>query len=520
MIRSPLIAKLRRLSPIRFLRGWLESRRWRFLLSGLPAMVACAGGLALHLEARRASTSDRVHHYVTRADGILSKAVGANTNPGERRDDSAALLKADLYYRRAVILDPNNSSARLGIAKLTAARGDVVQARRIMERLAVRPDESGLLANEWLIRDALARIQTKQLTEPEFRELPARLEKIVARYPSNVQARELLGSLYFQRGALDAAKPHLEAAVESKPELYLVLAEIAQRQQQRDLALDFIQRAEKAFAAKVLANPSDNLLRRKYASVLTRLKKFEAAKASLIEGLRIEKSTELTQDLATLYAIWAGQQLKSADAVPTPFELVSDALAIDPKNAAALMVLVELTNSSTADGARAVAILEEKLASGQETHWIVHLMLGTLKAQSGDAEQARMHLEQAQRMNAGAPAILNNLAWLYAHQSKPNFERALELANSAVKLQPDSPQLRETRGQILVGLEKWADGLEDLEFALPAYARQEALRGELPLLHMAIATAYEKLGNASMAERHRQLAKSTGPAPGETPAGK
>ncbi|MGE0759287.1 MAG: hypothetical protein AB7O38_19875, partial [Pirellulaceae bacterium] len=95
--------------------------------------------------------------------------------------------------------------------------------------------------------------------------------------------------------------------------------------------------------------------------------------------------------------------------------------------------------------------------------------------------------------------VLNNLAWVLAHQPEPDLEQALKLADEAVEIAPANADVRETRGQILTKLERWPEALADLEVAL-GY-----LQGNVSL-HRSVATIYERLGNSSMARRHRDLA--------------
>ena len=62
---------------------------------------------------------------------------------------------------------------------------------------------------------------------------------------------------------------------------------------------------------------------------------------------------------------------------------------------------------------------------------------------------------------------------------------------------PEEFRFRETRGQILVALGRWRDAVDDLEFAL------NGMPDAAPV-HMALATAYERLGESELARVHRE----------------
>ena len=80
-------------------------------------------------------------------------------------------------------------------------------------------------------------------------------------------------------------------------------------------------------------------------------------------------------------------------------------------------------------------------------------------------------------------------------------EDALKLAEDAVRLQPEHAEIRETRGQILLGLRKWQAAVDDLEWSLA-----KVTTSSRPAIHAALAEAYGQLGDAARAEQHRALA--------------
>ena len=80
----------------------------------------------------------------------------------------------------------------------------------------------------------------------------------------------------------------------------------------------------------------------------------------------------------------------------------------------------------------------------------------------GDPKRAATNLEIALRAEPDNVPALNNLSWLYYQAGD---ERALALAQQAHRLQPESPQVADTLGWILLAEGKVAEALHTLEAA-------------------------------------------------------
>ena len=106
------------------------------------------------------------------------------------------------------------------------------------------------------------------------------------------------------------------------------------------------------------------------------------------------------------------------------------------------------------------------------------------------------YLEKACQAAPDDPQTLNNLAWVLL-QTRSRLPEALVLANRAVELKPEMPMYRETRGQLLVLVGRYAEALDDLRASLNALGDDSAI-------HAAMAVAYEALGESELARIHRQ----------------
>ena len=70
--------------------------------------------------------------------------------------------------------------------------------------------------------------------------------------------------------------------------------------------------------------------------------------------------------------------------------------------------------------------------------------------------------------------------------------------------QPERPNFRDTRGQILAKMGRWKEALVDLEIALRAMVGNRGL-------HRALAEVYQHLDQPSLAAEHRRIAERKAP---------
>ena len=89
----------------------------------------------------------------------------------------------------------------------------------------------------------------------------------------------------------------------------------------------------------------------------------------------------------------------------------------------------------------------------------------------------------------------NNYGLVLGEGDEADLDAALVAVNHALELSPKEHRFRETRGQILLRLERWEEAVEDLEFALNGLP-------DLDAIHRSLAVAYTALGQDELARLH------------------
>jgi tetratricopeptide (TPR) repeat protein len=124
---------------------------------------------------------------------------------------------------------------------------------------------------------------------------------------------------------------------------------------------------------------------------------------------------------------------------------------------------------------------------------------GTVAAMLGEPERAKVYLQQALKRDPQNSVALNNYAWLVVQEPGGNLNTALAAVNKAIEIIPNESRYRETRGQILVRLGRWREAIGDLEYAANAMPSSKEI-------HLALAKAYDALGDSQLAQVHRRHA--------------
>ena len=111
-------------------------------------------------------------------------------------------------------------------------------------------------------------------------------------------------------------------------------------------------------------------------------------------------------------------------------------------------------------------------------------------------------MELAYKIQPKFTIVLNNLAWVLAHQDPPALDRALELASRAVQQSPNDGRYHDTLGTIYLKQEKYKDAAAEFQLALVGVEDPIAVRKKL-------VTVYTKLNMPDQVEIQEDIIEAS-----------
>lgn len=468
-----------------FLGRWCHTRQYLQLIGGIPAVL-----LSLPL----LYCAVRLPFY-----GSAAKAQSY------RRAAEAALLArdrttADLYHRKLTQLGAMNEWVEFQAACQAYEAGEQIDSIAVIRRLAPDSEPGFVPAHVWLARWYLE--GKSELSADQARDrAEEHLQHALRREPKHPAARSLRSYQRQRGGHWDDAIRDMETVVRQVPEQGLSLAQLYVSQGRWQAAAYEARKVVSLLAAK--SHSAAALTAQEYglwSAAHLFLGQTEAAEQVLQTGLRQYPQDQRLRD--HVYDLCLSQASRSrVQSVQSPAKIVqwlTQACQLHPDRDEPLLLLGQLSAADSRLGQQARTTLDQ-LAAATPPPPRLHAVMGSIAYARGDPVGARMHLEQACQQNPQDAQSLNNLAVLLDTEPPVDQVRALELVTAALAFDPRNTMYRETRGQILLRLQRYAEAVTDLEYALNGL-------GDQPKIHAALATAYDKLGQVEVARMHRQLA--------------
>lgn len=490
--------------------NWWSRREGRYLLRGVPALIAFGGAAFLLVACRFQSSSVIAQTYLS----------AARAHEASQPEVAAMLLERVVTLRREgnETQSQEDNEILFELASMTQRSGDGARTAVLMRELT---DEVG--DGYWPAHLEMGKAYQKfrPQTHESFEQARKHFETAISLNKEGPDAYAHLGQLYFNNGRFPQAIPRFEEALARgtgpdqvlRPDLEVVLlllakayARVDELARSRDVAL----RAQAAYEARVARDGEEDVNSRIIlADIHMFLEEFPKAADTLDQGLLLNpESRELRTARAQLNVAWSRMLKRTAADDPETSEsrlgLLSDALKLDPNYALIFEEMMELLQDQGQTATAARDFLLTRLTEGDEIG-LCHLLLGSAAFKADDPQGAAYHLERAYQLMDGGLIVANNLAWFLAQKPEPELDRALEMINNVLRRVPNDPRFLDTRGLIYTKLERWDEAIADLERAL-----QVTSPG--PETHQALAICYEQKGLRELASRHRQLGEpTTGP---------
>lgn len=414
------------------------------------------------MAAAMAQTPPDAAGYVTRGNDLLNR---------NRLDEGIA------DFTRALALDPRNVTALTGRGMAYAQKGGQSEAAAKDFDAAAAIDGRNATVYRGRALLAMARNASKDAI--------AALTTSLEIDPGNTYALGQRASLYFRAGDLAHAEADARRLVKETPldvEARLLLINIVKNKP--DDALIEVK-------AMTTAMPDNG-----YAHVA-------AARSYAALGRREEAMKEIVRALAIkpqAYIYLNRSEIRpKADFAGRKADLAL-ALQLEPGEPDALAAGADLQERQ-GDWKGAVATWS-KAFTVQPTAEMLLYRRGIAELRAGDADAARKDFAAA-RAKAKSAAALNALCWTSA-TAGVDLDQALADCDAALKLEPTSPQILDSRGFVLMRLGRNDEAITALSAAL-------ALRPDLAPTLMARAVAEARKGDTGAARRDYDAALKQDP---------
>lgn len=362
---------------------------------------------------------------------------------------------------RALARDAHSLEALLIRGRLRLAQGRPADALSEMEKLSTTYP---------MLPPVLFELARAQAASGDIGSAITNLNQVMARAPGHFEAAQTLAALNLRKGDLSAALVVLRRLVQQRPDLLaprLMMAEALSGQGNADEAVAIYGQVEKDFPQ----NPEAPLLR---GLVLVRQKKFPAAREAFERSHSLVPDAPLPLEQLVNLDVTEGKSTAALERVkaeiarnpknegvgqlllakiylankdyPAAEIVLKKALELMPDNQTASMLLAGLYNR-TNQLPKALEQLEQTVARNPKDASAL-LLIGVLRDQQKDFPGARDAYQKAIAVNPRSATALNNLAYLLSEKFG-QLDQALEYAENARKLEPQSGDTADTLGWIL-----------------------------------------------------------------------
>ncbi len=416
------------------------------------------------------------------------------------------LPTAELVLRRQLDKRPEDADLLYKLAVIRDSRDATDEATQLMRQLVVVKRHEQ--AARWLLSKNYLSEKWDALDERQRVEFGQLLDLVHEESPKDLAITQLYGEYLIARGNLPKAMVLLEQLAPIQPMRGLQAAAIARQLGNESTADRLASRALEQVDKLAAEDPANSVLWLAVAQNQLFLKRFPDAVKTLERAVQRAKTPEdaaqLRQAIGETIVAWIRfieetPNLGVADRIRI-LKMLQTALEHAPNNPSVLMMVADHVLASLQEEDETLVSTRNALVAGTSPG-ISHFIRGTAAMIKGDEETATMHLKIAADLLPRSGAILNNLAVALASKSDASLDQALKISQSAIQQTPDAtPHFYETRGQILVKMEKYLDAIPDLERAL-------AVKELAPKAHESLALCYKKLGQEELSRQHEAASK-------------
>jgi putative PEP-CTERM system TPR-repeat lipoprotein len=345
---------------------------------------------------------------------------------------------------RLLALDSNNLTAYYLLVDIANQQKEIKEIERLLTTAFKKM--RGNPANEISVAANLGQFYLAQKQPQKFLNLAQELHD---RYPQNSKTYSLLAlAQSSNKQSLEAEKTLQKLVIMDPKDIYgrlqlaTLLIKQADKKQQVTQLLDEI---------KALS-PNDPQMFFQLSNLSTRVQRFD-------DAMSYAKLVDMAQPQSGLGKVLLGDAYLAQNKLDDALAAYQAAYQAKPNEKISGTIADILSKQGNFPAA--TEWLENELKNNDK-NLATHLRLATLYQQQNQFQQAETHYQAILAVDKENLAVINNLAWLYSLQNKPE---ALILAEKAYKKAPNSPVIADTFGTILLKAGKVEQSLPILEKA-------------------------------------------------------
>ncbi len=404
--------------------------------------------------------------------------------------------KAQKSYQKAIKLDAKNLIAHLGLAKLALDKGDLLIAKEYSEKSLIINDKSvsaylllAEIANtkknvkeaENILLTAIKKVKYDAIKAINladnlakfyaFHKQPEKIltlsENLLKQYPNNKKMLSMLAKAQILNNQTNLAEQSLQQLInQDKQDIghRLLLARILINQQKNENNILKLLNETSAI------DPNDPRAPAYKAAYLIQLNRYK-------EALKITDELELQFPKLMIGKLLKADVYLAEKKFDKALNIKLQAYQIEP-NERLLSSIISLMNMQ-GQLPKAVELLKQELTKKPNNN-AIHFELAILYQKMGNLTQATKHYQAVLNKTPKHAVTLNNLAWIYVQQGNP---QALQFAKKAYSMAPESANITDTYGYILLKQGQNKEGLKILLIA-------EKLSPKQPEIQFHLAQAY------------------------------
>jgi tetratricopeptide (TPR) repeat protein len=472
-------------SPIRFFRGVAQSSTKEVLFI-IPAlmMVAFLGYVGAQVIGRGETIQNR---YSKDAQQAL---------------DDGDFVKAKTYFKRIMQDDELSQPQKLQWMVVLAETGERAKAEEVLAELA--PEDAVGFAPAHKVKALQIASRLKRSDNPLKL---ASLEKHLSRSRDESPLIQEAWAIYYKLvDKPDKAIESLKKAARFEPTYYSAIARYQGKLNRAHDQRETLKTAEQEFRRIVDKEPLNNRVRILLANTVAQQNKIDEAEKILSDGMARKPDDLIRVATAEFFLMRHDLEKAGSDNTGKRISYLFRALSSQPNHPPTYQRLMQMAVDQNSDESSYVRIRDELrnlIAEGDTPSPMAHFALSNILWQKeDDREKAQYHLELAHQIEPKFVIVLNNLAWMLAHQEKPDLERALKLVNTALDASPEDGRYRDTRGSIYMKMEQYQDAIADFEASLDDVEDQVPVRKKL-------VAAYNSLGLTEEAAAHQRAVEAS-----------